>query len=61
MGGKKTLGRVVLWGDWEGETHAGRVSAVALVAGGTLADDFAVCVSFFVEVDVAGSWRGGRG
>ena len=36
-------------------THASGVSAVALVAEGSLADDFAVRVGFFVVFDVAGA------
>lgn len=42
------------WGGGEG-TYAGGVGAVALVAEGTFADDFAVGVGFFVACDVAGS------
>lgn len=38
-----------------GETYAGGVGPVALVAEGPLADDFAVRVGFLVAVDVAGS------
>ena len=38
-----------------GETYAGGVRPVALVAEGPLADDFAVRVGLFVAVDVAGS------
>lgn len=39
----------------EGQTYAGGVCAVALVAEGALADDFAVRVCFLVALNVAGS------
>lgn len=39
----------------KGKAYAGAVRAIALVAEGTLADDFAVGVGLFVGHNIAGS------
>lgn len=55
MGDGEGWRRFGSWGRGDGRTYAGGVGAIALVADGPFADDFAVCVGFFVAFDVAGS------